>query len=217
MSHYSVAVITDENTVVDWLLEPYDENADVESYLYRTKEEIIEYTKESKDDWIKRFSDSTKEELIDILTKPYMSDVRELMNCNDDDDFYDFYRNGAYDEDFDDMGNEWATHNPQAKWDWYSIGGRWSGKLYDKVTGEWCDSVRVGDWDMDYEDEDHDAFLSTYAIITPDGEWFAPGEMGWFGMSTETSEQWEKWQNGYKSAIRALNPNWYITIVDCHI
>ena len=41
MSHFSVAVFTDENTTVEDLLEPYWENLVVEKYVCMTKEELI--------------------------------------------------------------------------------------------------------------------------------------------------------------------------------
>ena len=42
MSHFAVAVFTDENTTVDDLLEPYDENIRVDKYLLYTREQLIQ-------------------------------------------------------------------------------------------------------------------------------------------------------------------------------
>ena len=44
MSHYTVAVISRTGTVeeVAELLAPFDENMEVDSYIHRTKEQIIE-------------------------------------------------------------------------------------------------------------------------------------------------------------------------------
>lgn len=33
------------------------------------------------------------------------------------------------------------------------------------------------------------AAFSTYAVVTPDGEWHQKGQMGWWGMSSETPEE----------------------------
>lgn len=40
MSHFSVAVFTDEDTTVEDLLEPYWEGLEVEKYVYKTKKGI---------------------------------------------------------------------------------------------------------------------------------------------------------------------------------
>lgn len=61
--------------------------------------------------------------------------------------------------------------------------------------------------------------FSTYGVITPDGEWHSAGEMGWFGVSSETSNEETAWCDSYyDNFIRpAIENNWYLTIVDCHI
>lgn len=53
MSHFSVAVFTDENTTVEDLLEPFYEGIEVEPYIALTKEQIIQRGKRK----IKRFED----------------------------------------------------------------------------------------------------------------------------------------------------------------
>ncbi len=58
----------------------------------------------------------------------------------------------------------------------------------------------------------------TFAVITPDGTWHEMGQMGWFGMSSETAEEKEQWIENYKKRfIDAADPNWWLVIVDCHI
>lgn len=58
----------------------------------------------------------------------------------------------------------------------------------------------------------------TYAVLTPDGEWHEPGKMGWFGMSHATNEQEIEWYNNYSKFVEeAIENNWLITVVDCHI
>ena len=46
MSHFSVAVFTDEDTTVDDLLEPFYEGLEVEKYIALTKEDVIKRGKE---------------------------------------------------------------------------------------------------------------------------------------------------------------------------
>ena len=61
--------------------------------------------------------------------------------------------------------------------------------------------------------------FSTYAVVTPDGTWHAPGEMGWWAMSSETGDEIIAWDLGYYEHFikPAIENNWHITIVDCHI
>ena len=50
--HYTVAVVTNENDrdEIDLLLAPYDENIEVEPYIYKTKEQIIKDFRERVED-----------------------------------------------------------------------------------------------------------------------------------------------------------------------
>ena len=59
----------------------------------------------------------------------------------------------------------------------------------------------------------------TYAVITPNGEWHAPGEMGWWAVSSETPDEERDWQLNYHERFikPAIEKGWHITIVDCHI
>jgi len=58
----------------------------------------------------------------------------------------------------------------------------------------------------------------TYAVLTPDGEWHEPGKMGWWGCSSASPEEEIEFKKNYEEKfIKAANPNWELTIVDCHI
>lgn len=104
------------------------------------------------------------------------------------------------------LADEGGASYSQAKWDWWTIGGRWSGLLNGS------DDARIGDIANNLPDD-----FSTYAVVTPDGNWHAPGEMGWF-CSSESEEEWSEWQKHYKERfITSSNPDWHIFIVDCHI
>ena len=54
-----------------------------------------------------------------------------------------------------------------------------------------------------------------YAVLTPEGEWVAPGEMGWFS-SSESDEDQKKYEEWFDKFI-AEHQDCYITLVDCHI
>lgn len=59
--------------------------------------------------------------------------------------------------------------------------------------------------------------VSTYAVVK-DGEWIEKGKMGWFGMSSDGAEDREKWRNEFfERFIMPLDPETWLTCVDCHI
>ena len=41
--------------------------------------------------------------------------------------------------------------------------------------------------------------FSTYAVLTPDGEWHEPGEMGWWGISHASDEEEKKYKMWYEA------------------
>ena len=59
--------------------------------------------------------------------------------------------------------------------------------------------------------------IRTYAVVDKDG-WYSSGEMGWFGVSSDTVESKLDFVNSfYKKFIKNSNQNDWIAIVDCHI
>lgn len=97
-------------------------------------------------------------------------------------DWAEQYHGYAYSDVHDGWG---YWHNPVAKWDWYEIGGRWSG-FFRTQDGRTCDAVRVKELS---EEQLHR--LTTLAFIDKDGEWHERSTLGWWGMSTMDPSGWE--------------------------
>jgi len=60
----------------------------------------------------------------------------------------------------------------------------------------------------------------TYAMLLPDGQWYQPGNMGWFGWSDDSDEAYDKYREFFKKTILEYKekfPDYYITVLDCHI
>lgn len=56
------------------------------------------------------------------------------------------------------------------------------------------------------------------AVITPDGKWHEVGEMGWWGVSSESDGAIVEWAKGFKERFIDPYPAEYqLTVVDCHI
>ena len=104
-------------------------------------------------------------------------------------------------EETDENGNIYSTCNTDGHWDWYEIGGRWSGLL--KVGNEYVNSARVKDIDFGSEP------FSTFAVLFPDGEWYEHEPV----LVSECD-----WAAHYREQfIDMADPNMILTIVDCHI
>lgn len=104
----------------------------------------------------------------------------------------------------DSLGNIYSTYNPKSKWDYWT---------------EIENLGRVGDFHPKSDTHAVGATaFATYAVVTPDGEWHAPGEVGWWGMSTDSAEDWVDWCLNYEERwIRGVDQDLELTIVDCHI
>ena len=103
MSHYAVLVIHKEDQDIEELLAPYSEHLEVEPYFKYTVDEAIDYIKEHYvpyNDYLKEYTDR---QLID-----WFAENKGLL----------IKQGGLY-----------STYNPNSKWDWYSIGGRFDGDL----------------------------------------------------------------------------------------
>ena len=61
--------------------------------------------------------------------------------------------------------------------------------------------------------------FSTYAVVTPDGEWHAPSKFGWLATFAKNMKAERNWElDYYDNFIKpSLKNNWYMIIADCHI
>lgn len=60
--------------------------------------------------------------------------------------------------------------------------------------------------------------ITTYAVIDEDGNWHEKGEMYYFGITGATEQEELDWDNNYYTKfIKDRNPEYWVTIVDCHI
>ncbi len=56
-----------------------------------------------------------------------------------------------------------------------------------------------------------------YATLTTDGQWMAPGRMGWFGMSSDGEDDRIAYWEAANSYIEALPEDAWLVVLDCHI
>lgn len=215
MSHFSVAVFTDEYTDVDDLLEPFGENFEVEEYVYLTKNEVIEEGLRIMGYYIRNHKKETKKrKYIKTKNNTNCKKLKELpeMEKWKRERIYKIAASNYRENTIGENGDIYTTSNPNSKWDWYVEGGRWKNMLVTK-DGEKTNYALVEDIDWDKMED-----FNTYAVLRPDGEWIEPGEMGWWGVSYATPEEEERFMENYKKdIIDTANKDWTLTIVDCHI
>jgi hypothetical protein len=290
MSHFVVAVITDSLDKVEKLLAPYQENN-----MGTCPQEYLEFN--DVEDEFRLVYDTQSSEMVKMedgsLLAPYDDAFRtvpygecevpshlERVNISHQERFPSFE---LYMEEYEGYKNKdeitgkygyWK--NPNAKWDWWTVGGRWSNTLILK-SGKNADAAPIKDiffiedenleeiltvtiegfrvpaplapsfqivaseaskaWDevMDgkgfFKPEyfqkrygSKEGFIkerltfSTYGVVTPDGEWHEPGEMGWFGVSSASPEEAKQFSKSYYDTfIKTADPNHYLVLVDCHI
>lgn len=116
MTHYTVLIryegdIADAEKVVGDMLEPYDENKEVGEH----KQYLSENSVKGALEFFKKTPKSPSGVSIEQgeLTPEEIEEYEGGKNAGKDEKGY-YYM---------------STYNPQSKWDWYEIGGRWSGML----------------------------------------------------------------------------------------
>lgn len=140
----------------------------------------------------------------DVLKK-----YTEFVILNPKWSFDDYLENHCYKKD--DDGNYYYMYNDDARYDYYTLDARdYIYNLKDNVQLEHRN--RKNDYNYEY----CNGAIYPYAYVTPDGEWHAPGRVGWFASSTETEEEWQAYLKELKEYLNN-DDNPYVSFVDCHI
>lgn len=217
MSHYSVAVFTKPGGLdIEVLLEKYYEGMEVEPYILYSKdhpdylenkkywdENMIDeegnllstYNPKSKWDWYEiggRFSDMIKLKNGEYVGEAKVKDIDFSPDLKTYNDAIRFWEIAV--EDAPLMNGEEKPFIYYKKE--YYLERYKNKENYAKRCTEW----------------------GTYAVVTPDGVWHEPGQMGWWGISTASPEDEAGWdEHFYERFIETADPEWTLTIVDCHI
>lgn len=215
MSHFITLVFTKENgKSVEELLAPFDENIEYAPYVKYTREQaIIEIRKEIEDYknglYAKYLSDpkAYEESCSNEGHMKYLKNAfPKKMNWTDDECYEDM--KDRFSEDMiKPNGDLLSTYNPNSKWDWYSVGGRWN-KYIKTLDGEQVNEAYVNE--VDWKES------TPFAFITPNGEWHEKGKMGWWAIVSNEKEK-KDWETEFKEFIDSLDEDTVVTVVDCHI
>jgi len=199
MSHYTVLIAGDNP---EEQLERFSEHLETEKHEV---DEVSEHDKkEFLDYYIKK---DFKNELISFET---------LYKENGED-----WNSNSWEKDENGVWKEYSTYNPDSKWDWYLLGGRWSGmiKLKQGSKGEKGQpgvfKNQVGIDQAKKKDIANLDEIRTFAYLIK-GEWYERGQMLMFGVSANDKPE-DSWEEEQKALIDSIGDNDLISIYDLHI
>ena len=131
MSHFTVMVIGNN---VEKQLAPFDENLEVPRYVEYTKAQLIEKGRKCIEAYKNsRYAEYLKDKEAYKASRNNERHINYLenefplkLNWTDEQvyqDQIDDYEADCIGED----GEVYSESNPQSKWDWWEVGGRWAG------------------------------------------------------------------------------------------
>ena len=161
MSHFAVLVIGDN---VEEQLTKYDENIVMEKYVKHTKEQLIAEEKKSIEDYknttyadyladpVKYAENVSNEKHLNYLKEDF---PKKLVMT--DEEIYQYATKWYEPEEIGPNGEVYSTHNPDSKWDWYEVGGRFAGQITVKDGVE----IENPNFSWGWRDEDKETIISS--------------------------------------------------------
>jgi len=194
MSHFIGLVFEGALNSYEELLAPYDEQTEDERFL-----EFVDCTDEVREKWNSLDND-------DETKRQYES----LANYTEQ-----YYGYDVVTDDEQNIVRIGYSHNPNAKWDWYSEGGRWKGFIKN-LEGRYTDAESFSevDWEAMLKDEN-----LPFCVVTTEGEWHERGEMGWWAMvsNEKDGKTWREEVADYVQSIKDRGDAVRVYAIDFHI
>jgi hypothetical protein len=234
MSHFTVLVVG-ENP--EDQLAPFSENLTLERYVEYTRDGLIKYERDS----IEKYRLGPYQEFInnpDEYTKnckndnhiKFLKEEFPLRILWTDDEVYKYAIRYHTASDIGKDGEVYSTRNPNSKWDWCQLGGRWAGSIkvkdgiirdqpnfsygWDNKSIKEVMSQPLTDSAIKKDIANIDE-ISTFAVLK-DGVWYERGSMGWFGMVHDEKDE-NAWSQEITKLIESLPDDVLLSIYDCHI
>lgn len=219
MSHFcGLVILTPEyEKELDDAIEKYSENIEMPEYLLR------EVSVEEKKNFVKYYTGK----------KSYTKKSFEELYAEKGDE----WNGNRWKKNEKDVWQIYSTYNPDSKWDWWVLGGRWSNCIKTKKD-EFVNECTLGEIDFKpypedcYEDAENwkgepckrlkEEYKFHYAkgdmpfCIIIDGVWYERGEMGWWAM-VSNEKTTEAWESEIENLLASLPENSDVYNVDFHI
>lgn len=193
MSHSTVLVIGKD---YEKQLEPFDENRLMARYVRHTKKELIAKGRKEIEDFkngryaeFLKDTEKYKRECPNLQHLEYVEvEFPKKLKWTDSQIYKDQIR--FYDKkEIGPEGEVYSTYNPHSKWDWYQLGGRWSGFFILKKGKK----GKLGNHRLK-------EFDPSVADLPPDrADQARKGDIDFVAMRKELADQAEKWWKEFKS------------------
>lgn len=245
------------------MLSPYDENLEVEGYVKECWC-VGEQAKEESDARAAQFMEKTTGKTLETLRTEYSemiavkyddrSALGEYPTWQDfSEEWVSEYRRVA--ESFFNVhpkketpttqcqvcygeGSYISQYNPDSKWDWWVVGGRWSdtfesvpnaGETFTKVKeliqkqnnsaftdvgDDLRNNIATVEDLLTLNEETFEDVAMPFAVVTEDG-WYESGKMGWWGQVRD-GEDSDTWVENVKN-IYQNNRDKFAVVLDLHI
>jgi hypothetical protein len=188
------------------------DKAYINHLIYKNNDRYAEYFKAHKPDVFAQFT--------------------ELYKAKGDD-----WNGNRWRKDGKGVWQEFSTYNPNSKWDWYCVGGRWDNCIKTK-SDEFVNECLFGEIDFEPYSEDcyeegkdwlgnpckqlKEGYKYHYSkddfpfCVIIDGVWYERGKMGWFAcVSNEKSKT--EWGNEIEKLLEKIPADAEVYSVDFHI
>lgn len=175
MSHYAVLVFTEpDKKTVEELLDPFYEGLEVPHYISKSdiisgiRKEIEDYKNTRYAEYLKNPQSYLAKCSNPNHAKYITQEFPKRLNWDDE----ECYREGIkyYDsEDIQPDGSVRDTYNPNSKWDWYTIGGRFS-DIIPLKDGRFANEASMSEVDIDYCDQEDYAKSIRFWQLFIDGQ-----------------------------------------------
>lgn len=192
--------------------------------------------KETKEGWASALIYENPEKWVEYFKKGYP----EFWNSFEDTyaEFGDDWNGNSWRKDEDGVWAVYSSYNPNSKWDWYSVGNRWSNSIKTK-SGEFVDMCKFDEIDFEpysddcyeggkdwlgnpckklkegyewhYDNKDNFPFC-----LIIDGVWYEKGDMGWWGMVANEKGE-EEWNGEVAALLEKIPADSDVYNVDFHI
>ncbi len=221
---------------LDEALAKFDEGREVEPYIERTKAQQIADERERHAraaENLRKLKAGEKpyDEPITDAHRNWIETEAPALSLLDDDALWRHIVEQHDWEERDSNGDIWTTYNPDSRWDWWTIGGRWE-VVYRDRQGEPVSALlkcltetRSGlaaNENLNPHKGDPLAaggdlpWYFPHDIVTSDQTWHRIGRTGWFGFR-DSDMSVAEWVDHAIEALSRENPADSVIYIDFHI
>ena len=224
MSHFVIGIVVPknvfndgENSITRYIeskMKKYNENIEVEQYIAYDVNKKDMYHENKINEYKKMMEIPDFEKIYNV---EYLTNNLNLYLDMSSNEYWDNNILSYYDKNsIDENGNIMSKYNPDSKWDYYVIGGRWHGYFINKDSNAKniidMKSNKIESY-LEKYNNDPDKY-KLFAYVNKDGDWAERAHMHMFGVETNVNLEYDKFLTQF---LVEQNKDDYIVFLDCHI